>query len=164
VFVVMIAIVARLAIDARARAPSAELAELHGAAGGVRTVALVAIALSVVTGVAAAALGRADTSTRGILVRLRDGTLITRHNPRPVVLAERVKRGPIVDRNGVPLATSPTSDKREYPLGAALGTLLGVSRAKVLLPPWALERIFDLKLRGYANLDRFVPLIDLDDA
>jgi peptidoglycan glycosyltransferase len=55
-----------------------------------------------------------------------------------------------------------TPGGRAYPLKAALGTLLGVSPADRLLPPWALERRFDDKLRGYADLRGFVPLIDLE--
>ena len=164
VFIAMIALVARLANDGRVRVASTELEELHGAVGGVRTVALVAMAFAILASVAAAATRRAHVSSRGILTKLRDGTLITRYNPRLVVLAERLRRGSILDRNGEPLAHSPTATTRKYPLGNALGTLLGVSPTKVLLPSWALERQLDDRLKGYADLGSLVPLIDLDDA
>jgi cell division protein FtsI/penicillin-binding protein 2/cell division protein FtsW (lipid II flippase) len=164
VFVALVALVARLAVDGRMRVASTELDELHGAARGVRTAALALIGIALVASIHAAAFARADVSTRTILSRLRDGTLIARRNPRLVVLAERVRRGEILDRNGVALATSPTAATRRYPLGDAMGTLIGVWPSRVLLPPWALERVLDAQLSGYANLDSFVPLLDEDDA
>ncbi|HEY5926839.1 MAG TPA: FtsW/RodA/SpoVE family cell cycle protein [Kofleriaceae bacterium] len=163
VFLVMIALVARLAADGRVRVSSTELDELHAAARGVRNVAVLAIVLAIAASVNAAVGVRDTTSTHTILARLRDGTVIAKQNPRLSVLAARVRRGEILDRNGVVLATSPTPTTRSYPLGSALGTLMGVSPAKVLLPPWALERQFDAKLTGYADLEGFVPLLDLDD-
>jgi cell division protein FtsI/penicillin-binding protein 2/cell division protein FtsW (lipid II flippase) len=164
VFLAVVALVARLAADGRVRVVSTELDELHAAARGVRAVALIAIVCAVAASINAAAGVRAATSTHTILARLRDGTLIARQNPRLAVLAARVRRGEILDRNGVVLATSPTPTTRRYPLGNALGTLMGVAPARVLLPPWALERQFDAKLTGYADLAGFVPLLDLDDA
>lgn len=163
VFLALVALVARLAADGRVRVASTELDELHGAARGVRNVALVATVFAIAASINAAVGVRSDISARSILTRLRDGTRIARQNPRLVVLAERVRRGEIRDRNGVALATSPTPGTRTYPLGNALGTLLGVSPSRVLLPPWALERQFDARLSGYASLDTFVPLLDLDD-
>lgn len=164
VFLAMIALVARLAEDGRVRVPSTELDELHGAARGVRNAAAGMVVLAIAGSVYAAVGARGATSTHTILARLRDGTLIARQNPRLVVLASRVRRGEIRDRNGVALATSPTADSRTYPLGNALGTLIGVSPSRVLLPPWALERQLDTRLSGYANLASFVPLLDEDDA
>jgi cell division protein FtsW (lipid II flippase) len=185
VFVALTAIVVRLSIDARVRVPSAELDELSAAVRGVRNFATVAVALAAVAGVAAATADRVETSARGIVMRLGDGTLVRRQNPRLVALAARIRRGPILDRNGVPLAINETEATRSYPLAAAMGTLLGVSPPRVLLPSWALERQFDTRLRGYAersdeprdreldqsagvgrlpwpDLRPFVPLLDLD--
>jgi cell division protein FtsI/penicillin-binding protein 2/cell division protein FtsW (lipid II flippase) len=164
VFVALIALVARLAADGRVRAPSTELEELHGAAHGVRNVAAVLVVFALVASCNAAVARREDIATRSILMRLRDGTLIARKNPRLVVLAERVRRGEILDRNGIALATSPSPDSRRYPLGSAMGTLLGVSPTRVFLPPWALERIHEARLSGYTRLETFVPLLDEDDA
>ncbi len=163
VFVILAAFVTRLALDARARAPSTELAELHGATRGVHWFAIIAIGAALAASLFAALVDRPHTLARGIAMRLADGTRIVRKNPRLVVFAERVRRGSIVDRNGDPLAIS-TAKGRTYPLGAALGTLLGVDHADRLLPPWALERRFDDKLRGYRDLEGFVPLIDLAPA
>ncbi|HUS31098.1 MAG TPA: FtsW/RodA/SpoVE family cell cycle protein, partial [Kofleriaceae bacterium] len=134
VFVVLVAIVVRLAADGRARVDSTELAELHGSARGVSKVAMALAALALIAGVAAATLGRGPESGHGIRVRLADGTRVTRMNPRLVKIAEHLRRGPIVDRNGVVLAESPTPGTRRYPLGNALGTLLGIADPKVLLP------------------------------
>jgi cell division protein FtsI/penicillin-binding protein 2/cell division protein FtsW (lipid II flippase) len=164
VFIAVVALVARLAADGRVRVASTELDELHAATRGVRALAVIAMVLAVAGSINAAAGVRGTTSTRTILTRLRDGTLIAKQNPRLAVLAARVRRGEILDRNGVVLATSPTPTTRSYPLGNMLGTLMGVSPAQVLLPPWALERIHDAKLTGYADLAGFVPLLDLDDA
>ncbi len=178
VFIVMVALVARIAADGRVRVSSTELDELHASTRGVRNVAVLAIVFAVAASINAAVGVRAQISTHTILAKLRDGTLIARQNPRLAVLAARVRRGNIVDRNGTVLATSPTPAEgsgreagphgsvtrgRSYPLGNALGTLMGVSPAKVLLPPWALERLFDDRRTGYADLAGFVPLLDVDD-
>ncbi|HEX5058785.1 MAG TPA: FtsW/RodA/SpoVE family cell cycle protein [Kofleriaceae bacterium] len=163
VFVALVALVARLATDGRVRVASTELDELHASTRGVRDLATLAIVFAIAASVNAAVGVRNTIATHTILARLRDGTLIARQNPRLAVLAARVRRGEILDRNGIALATSPTPTTRKYPLGNALGTLMGVSPAKVLLPPWALERQFDAKLTGYADLAGFVPLLDLDD-
>lgn len=164
VFLVVVALVARLAADGRVRVASTELDELHAAARGVRALAVIAIVFACAASINAAVGVRGITSTRTILTRLRDGTLIAKQNPRLAVLAARVRRGTILDRNGLVLATSPTPATRSYPLGNALGTLMGVAPARVLLPPWALERRLDARLTGYADLASFVPLLDLDDA
>jgi cell division protein FtsW (lipid II flippase) len=161
VFVVLVCVVARLALDARPRVESAELAELHGAADGVRTFALGAIAVAFALSMWAAVGHRAHTLSRGIAMRLADGTRIVKRNPRLVALAEHMRRGSILDRNGVPLAVSKTSGTRTYPLGRAMGTLLGVWPSDRLLPPWALERRFDETLRGYRDVDTFMSLLDL---
>jgi cell division protein FtsW (lipid II flippase) len=163
VFVVLVALVVRLAADGKARVDSTELTELHASARGVSRVAMVLAGLAVIAGVAAAVIGRGPESGHGIRVRLADGTRVTRMNPRLVRIAEHLRRGPIVDRNGVPLAESATPGTRRYPLGNAMGTLLGIADSKVLLPPWALERQFDAKLRGYTDVDAFISLLDLDD-
>jgi cell division protein FtsW (lipid II flippase) len=181
VFLAVVGLAARLAVDGHVRVASAELDELHGAARSVRLVAVVATALAIAGGTAAAVGDRVETAARGIVSRLRDGTLVHRLNPRLTAMAARLRRGPILDRDGAPLATSPAPDARTYPLGAALGTLLGTHPTRVLLPGWALERRFEERLRGYPertggprdprghalpwpDLRLFVPLLDLDAA
>jgi cell division protein FtsW (lipid II flippase) len=182
VFLGVVGLVARLAADGRARVASAELDELHAAARGARWVAAAATALAILAGIAAACFDRTETAARGIVARLRDGTVIHRMNPRLAGIAARLRRGSILDRTGAPLAESPTAGARAYPLGAALGTLLGTSPSRALLPGWALERQLEERLRGYAeraggprdprtgaalpwpDLRPFAPLLDLDDA
>lgn len=179
VFVAMAAIVARLGIDGRVRVESAELDEVHAATRGVRTASLVLAGLAVIASIHAAVANRTEVLARGIVARLGDGTLVNRMNPRLVAIAARIRRGAILDRNGVALAVS--KERRTYPLGDAMGTLLGVAPSPVLLPPWALEQVHDRELRGYPerangprypqggtlpypDLRGFVPLYDLDDA
>jgi cell division protein FtsW (lipid II flippase) len=175
VFLACVALVVRLAIDARPRAASAELEELHGAARGAQWFAGIAIGIAFVASLGAAVIGRTETLARGIVMRLADGTRIHRQNPRLVALAERLRRGSILDRNGVPLAFTDEAG-RTYPLKTAMGTLLGTYPSPVLLPPWALERRFEDRLRGYPersggparlpwpDLRGFVPLLDLEGA
>jgi len=152
-FLALVAIAARMAADGRPREPSAELAELHAGARAT-TVALVAVVgFAVVTGFQAAVLDRHATSARGIVTRLGDGVLVERQNPRLLAIASRIRRGTIADRTGAPLAVSSAPGERSYPLGAAMGTLLGVHPTRVLLPAWALERVLDHRLRGYGERD-----------
>ena len=173
VFVASVALVARLAADGRAREHTIELAELQGGVRGVSIVAAMVAIASIVAGLFAAVVGRHATSARGIVTRLADGTLIERQNPRLLALVASLRRGAITDRHGAPLATAGRT--RSYPLGTAMGTLLGVHPARVLLPPWSLERALDHRLRGYPerahrrglaapDLTRFAPLLDLSRA
>jgi cell division protein FtsW (lipid II flippase) len=160
VFVAVIGMLSRLSLEARVRAPSQELAELHG---GVRTIAIVGAAIATVMLFAGlrVTLDRHAIGGRTILARLADGTVVARENPRLSALVATIRRGAILDRDGAPLAESPAPGERRYPLGAALGTLLGIAPSKVLLPPWALERTYDQRLRGYApDLRSFAPLLD----
>lgn len=178
VFVAMAAIVARLGVDGRPRVETAELDEVHAATRAVRAAAFVLAAYAIIVGVRAAVTNRTEVLARGIVARLGDGTLVHRMNPRLVAIAERIRRGGILDRNGVALAISKPA--RTYPLGDAMGTLLGVAGSRVLLPPWALEQVHDIELRGYPertdgpryprggrlpypDLRALVPLLDLDD-
>ncbi|MBA2538459.1 MAG: FtsW/RodA/SpoVE family cell cycle protein [Deltaproteobacteria bacterium] len=173
VFVIAIALVARLAVDGRVRAGSPELDELHAAARGVAVVSLVLGALGIAASLYAALADRTEVAARGIVVRLADGTRVHRMNPRLVALTSQLRRGSILDRDGAPLAVSTKPGTRTYPLGSALGTLIGVSPSRVLLPEWALERKLEHELRGYPeraggmslpwpDLRAFVPLLDLD--
>jgi cell division protein FtsW (lipid II flippase) len=183
-FFVMVALVVRLSVDARARERTAELEELHAGVRGFSFAAAVVVVLAVATGISAAVIGRHDTAARGIVTRLADGVIVNRQNPRLVAIASRIRRGTIADRNGSPLAISEGA-RRSYPLGSAMGTLLGVHPTTVLLPAWALERTLDHRLRGYPerpdglryrdfdpragaaalpspDLGTFAPLLDLD--
>jgi cell division protein FtsW (lipid II flippase) len=161
-FLVLVALLARLAEDGHARAASTELDELHGAARTAGVFAAALLGLGLVTGVRAAVIDRDDVSARSIAVTLGDGTRIARQNPRLLEIAAQIRRGTIEDRNGKPLAISAAPGARSYPLGAAMGTLLGVHPSRVLLPRWALERALDARLR--IDLRALTPLLVLDDA
>lgn len=160
-FVALGALLARLAADGAARASTPELDELHAAA---RRAAWVAAALLVLGGLVAAGpawLARREVAVRGLRVQLADGTRLTRQNPRLTAIAAQVRRGTLEDRRGEPLAVSDAAGgARRYPLGSALGTLLGTWPSKVLLPPWALERLHERKLAG-ADLRAYAPVLEL---
>ncbi len=163
VFFVLIAIVARIGTEGRPREASSELGELHAGIRGVTVVAVLLVGMAIATGFAAAVMGRTATSARPILVRLGDGTLVERQNPRLVAMTAKIRRGTITDRRGAPLAISVSPTTRSYPLGNALGTLLGVHPSRVLLPAWSLERAFEARLAGPATAT-FAPLLDLRHA
>ena len=152
-FLVVIALVARMAMDGRPRERSEDLAELHAGVRGIGIVAVVATVLAIAAGLRAAVVDRDLTRARGILTRLGDGQLVQRQNPRLLAISSRIRRGTIADRSGAPLAISAAPGPRSYPLGAAMGTLLGVHPTRVLLPGWALERVLDHRLRGYGERD-----------
>jgi hypothetical protein len=157
-FLVLVALLARLAHDGPPRAPSDELVELHRAARGLRIAVVSMLLLGAVLTVRAAAVGRDATTARTIRVRLRDGTVVQRANPRLLAVARAIRRGAITDRDGAPLAIS-SATARDYPLGDAMGTLLGVDPSPVQRPPWALEGLLDDRLRGYHTLGDLAPLV-----
>ncbi|MGE0868166.1 MAG: FtsW/RodA/SpoVE family cell cycle protein [Kofleriaceae bacterium] len=167
VFFALVALVARIANDGAERVASTELDELRAAIRTTRAVVVVAAALAIVAGGRAAVSDRVEISGHSIAVQLADGTRTARQNPRLLAITRRIRRGAILDRNGLPLAVNDTPERRRYPLGSALGTVMGVWPSSVLLPSWALERQLDHRLRGYPDvagapdLRRFVPLLDL---
>ena len=163
-FVVVAALLVRLAIDGRARESTPELDELHGAARRTAWVAGGILIAGALIALGPAVIAARSTGARGIRVTLADGTRITRHNPRLTVIAAQIRRGTIADRNGEPLAISAAAGApRSYLLGTAMGTLLGAAPSRVLLPPWAMERIHDRRLRG-ADLRTYAPVLELPRA
>ncbi len=161
VFVALVALLVRLAHDGGARELPADLVELHGAARRTAQAAAVLLAAGALTALGPALLSRREVSTRQLRITLGDGTVVTRPNPRLTALATQLRRGTLEDRHGVALAETPTlSGPRRYPLGTALGTLLGASPSRVLRPPWALERVFDQRLAG-GPLTTVAPLLEL---
>lgn len=169
-FVLLGALLARLAADGPARELTPELEELHGGARRAGWVVAGLLATGALVALGPAWIMRRQVAARGIAVQLADGTRVVRDNPRLVALAARIRRGTLEDRRGEPLAQSGAlgalgargapGSPRVYPLGAALGTLLGASPSRVLLPPWALERRFDRRLAG-ADLSTYAPLLEL---
>jgi len=176
-FLVLVAIVVRVAEDGGERVASTDLDELRG---GVRWVAIVAVFVFAHGAYAVARVSIVDRhriTASAIATRLGDGRVVLRSNPRLTALARSLVRGTIADRHGVSLAeTDADTGRRRFPLGRDLGTLLGAFPSRVQLRPFALERALDARLRGYReaehgaerrvgpDLTAFVPLLDLEPA
>ena len=148
-FLGLIALLVRVAEDGARRADTDTLDELGRGAweAGIASLALL-------SGLAAAtawlaAVDRDATSLRGVVTTLADGTPVLRHDRRIETIAQSIRRGAILDREGRALAASPVAGTRENPLGDALGTVLGPPEAGLLRPRWSLERQHDVTLRGY---------------
>ena len=150
-FVAAVALVSRLASDGALRARTEEMSELGA---GIREAGygLVALVLGavVVTGLQAVAW-RDETTLRPVVTTLGEGQPRLAFDRRVRFVADNIRRGTILDRNGQPLASSPQPGTRILPLGEQLGTLLGPADAGLLRAPWSLERLEDEKLRGYPN-------------
>jgi hypothetical protein len=157
VFVLVAAMLARLAENGEARELTNELGELRRGCLLVLIAVLVVlgggIGVAVVEGVVLAD----QTSTRGVVTHLAPepgypkGRVVEKHDPRLEAIARRIPRGPILDREGQLLAGVDADGKRTYPLGDALGTLLGPPDDIVLRPLWMLERQLGTKVRGYGE-------------
>ena len=158
VFVIIAAMLVRLAESGAARETTTELMELRkGSLGGLAGVVAVlagAMGVAIWQGVVVAD----DTTARGVVTLLareagestdRVGHL---HDPRLQAIADRIRRGDIIDRNGQQIAGTTTDGRREYPLKDALGSVLGIPRAIVLRPEWMLERQLEGTLRGFGEL------------
>ena len=150
-FLFMVGLLARLSQGARERVASAELDELRAAVLPVGLASAGALAVTLAAALWFAVLSSDAVSARPIVVRLADGTVVARHNPRLLALAGAIRRGSLEDRDGRPLARDRRPGEREYPLGAAMGTLIGAHPARILLPAWSLERRLDRRLRGYGE-------------
>jgi cell division protein FtsW (lipid II flippase) len=154
-FVLVSAMLVRLAEDGSARELTGELAELRGG-----TLALLAAALVLIAGGVSVAIGEGvvlaeATSTRGCITTLAPepgypaGRVAERYDPRLEQIARRIPRGPILDRDGRIIAGTDADGNRTYPLGDAMGTLLGPPDPIVLRPLWMLERLLQAKVRGF---------------
>ncbi|HUQ06190.1 MAG TPA: FtsW/RodA/SpoVE family cell cycle protein [Kofleriaceae bacterium] len=160
-FLVLAALLVRLATDGRARESTSELAELQDASRRCGAFAIALLVVGALTALLPSVVSSHTIGARGIRVTLADGTRITRSNPRLAAIATQIRRGTIEDRNGEPLASSPSAGApRSYPLGRAMGTLLGPEPSRILRPPWALERIHDRRLRG-ADLTAYAGVLEL---
>ncbi|PYQ55160.1 MAG: hypothetical protein DMF78_03120 [Acidobacteria bacterium] len=159
VFVLTAAMLARLAESGHARESTTELDEVRKGTMATLAAELALIGLGVVTIVLEGVVWGPATTVRGCVTLLApqpsdpNDRVVNLHDPRLQIIADRIKRGEIVDRNGVKVAgTNPQTGEREYPLGDAMGTLIGPPEAIVLRPEWMLERQLDGKLRGYPDL------------
>jgi cell division protein FtsW (lipid II flippase) len=154
-FVLVAAMLARLSEDGRAREMTPELAELRRGSLAVLTVVLIAFGFGVVVAVQEGIVRAEATSVRGVITLLAPepgyphGRVTERYDPRLENIAARIPRGSIVDRGGRLVAGVDEGGKRTYPLGDAMGTLLGPPDPIVLRPLWMLERLLQARLRGY---------------
>jgi cell division protein FtsW (lipid II flippase) len=158
-FVLVAAMLARLAEDGRAREMTPELTELRRGTLAVLTAVLIVIAAGVVVGFQEGVVLAEKTSTRGVITVLAPepgyphGRVTERYDPRLDAIAARIPRGFFVDRAGRLVAGTDENGNRTYPLGDAMGTLLGPPDPIVLRPRWMLERLLAAKVRGYPERD-----------
>lgn len=170
-----------LAISARRPAAPATSEFRHPA----RVLAVVLGTMLALVGLRAASLQawRADATVASpVLTQQRDGARRFSYNPRLLAVADTIPRGAVLDRNGVPLATSRPGDlekhaetltrlgfrtpsscaaegSRCYPFTGLTYHLLGDARSQV---NWAasntsfVERDADARLRGYDDRARVV--------
>jgi cell division protein FtsW (lipid II flippase) len=154
-FVLVAAMLARLAEDGRAREATGELLELTRGALPVLAAVLIAVAGGAVVAVAEGVLLADKTSLRGAITTLAPepgyptGRVTERYDPRFDEIARRIPRGPILDRDERVIAGVDEGGNRTYPLGDAMGTLLGPPEQIILRPPWMLERLLAHRVRGY---------------
>lgn len=159
VFVLVAAMLARLAEDGRAREITTELGELRRGTLFVLAAVLAVFGVGIAVGVTESVGMGDETSVRGVITHLApepgypSGRVVEKFDPRLVAIAARIPRGPIVDRDGRLIAGVDGGGQRTYPLGAAMGTLLGPPDAVVLRPLWMLERLLAAKVRGYPEHD-----------
>lgn len=148
VFMIVVALLIRLAADGL---PVREERALHQLGGGIARVGLFMALLGglmLIVAVDRCVFQRVDIMTRGTLAIGFDDAVFMRYDPRLRAIAARIRRGPILDRRGLPLAITGADGVRRYPLGAAMGTLIGVLERAVGAPPWALEHVHGAQLRG----------------
>jgi cell division protein FtsW (lipid II flippase) len=154
-FVLVAAMLARLAEDGRAREETGELLEIRRGSLGVLAAVLLALAGGAAVAVAEGVVLAEKTSLRGAITTLAPepgyptGRVTERYDPRFEEIAGRIPRGPILDRDGRVIAGADEAGHRTYPLGDAMGTLLGPPEQVILRPPWMLERLLAHKVRGY---------------
>ena len=167
-----------LAVSAQREREAGELQRLFG--GSTRWIGYgAAVVLATITAACAwFQLAESDaTVLRGCLVEQSSGPRQYEYNPRILQAAGMLTRGDILDRQGLPLATSQwekveanrerytalgadlalnTSklNRRHYPLGAPLYYLTGSVRAKVQGGPRFSESADDMQLQGYDDHPR----------
>ncbi|HUG53676.1 MAG TPA: FtsW/RodA/SpoVE family cell cycle protein, partial [Vicinamibacteria bacterium] len=159
VFMLAAALVARLAESGHARETTTELDEVRKGTMTTMGGELALLATGVVVILLEGVVWGPATTVRGAVTFLAPqpgdpyDRVVNLHDPRLQIIADRLKRGQILDRNGEVIAgTNPMTGEREYPLGDAMGTLLGPPEAIVLRPEWMIERQLDGTLRGYPDL------------
>ncbi|MFT4979181.1 MAG: cell division protein FtsI/penicillin-binding protein 2, partial [Myxococcota bacterium] len=152
-FLVAAGLLGRLAADGRAQAELDELAQLRPGVAALLAVALVTGGLLGSAAGVRVLLAGAKTSARGVLTIGYDDTVFFRYDPRIRAIAAQIPRGEIRDRDGVVLAGNDEDGRRSYPLGEAMGTLLGPSSRSIGRPSWALEELHEVHLRGLDDIE-----------
>jgi cell division protein FtsW (lipid II flippase) len=147
----VIALVARLGEDGEARVLTEELREIGGGVLRLQVAVGVLAVLGIAGTVAVAVVDRDATSLRPVVTTLGDGTAVLLADRRLSSIAADIRRGSVLDRDGRPIATSPTADTRDHPLGAAFGTVLGPDGGGLLRARWSVERAQETTLRGYPD-------------
>jgi cell division protein FtsW (lipid II flippase) len=150
VFLAVVGLLGRLAVGGRVRADLDEVVQVRAGLRGA-VAAVVVLALVCLPSAYARAVGQRDEITlSGVLTTFRGGYVDYRYDPRVTSIARRIVRGEIRDRDGVVLAGTGPDGRRTYPLGNAMGTLLGSYDSGISPARWSLEGIFDDRLRGLA--------------
>jgi len=152
VFLLLVALLVRLAAQGKPRQDHDALRQVRGGIVRVTIAILLLAGVTLVTAACRTLVGRAATMTRGVLAIGFDDAVFLRYDPRLKAIARRMRRGAILDRHGVTLAGSDDHGARSYPLGAAMGTLIGVREPTLGMPPWALEGVLDARLRGLGTV------------
>ncbi len=152
-FLALVGLVVRLAVNGRVQTDRDELRQLRG---GIFRVMIAISGIGIVgllVGLDRTVLNRSVTSTRGVLAMGWDDRVFLRYDPRIRAIARQVKRGDIRDRKGALVAGTDHEGRRIYPLGAAMGTLLGPVGRGLELPSWAIESRLNSHLRGLEPAD-----------
>ncbi|MCP4661614.1 MAG: FtsW/RodA/SpoVE family cell cycle protein [bacterium] len=149
VFLSVVGLLVRLAVGGEPRADRDELRQLRGGIAWVMA-AVAVIWLGAVVISADRTVIRRTATTRGVLAMGWDDRVFLRYDPRLHAIARRIRRGEIHDRNGAVLAGTEPDGGRTYPLGAAMGTVIGPVSPAVQVPSWAVEGLMDSRLRGLA--------------
>ncbi len=148
----VVALLVRLGDDGLYRADTEELRELRGGVNALRLAVIGGVVALWTSTLVLSWLGRDATTLRGMVTTLGDGTPVVKHDPRLSVLARKVRRGSILDRDGQVLAASPAPGQRVNPLGDVIGTVLGTADNRLARAAWQVEQIADTTLRGWPDL------------
>lgn len=154
VFMLVAALLVRLAADGRPVRQEKALIELGS---GVSRTALAIVAITAGMFLVAAdrtVFSRGEIMRQGVLAIGFDDAVFLRYDPRLRAIANRIARGPILDRHGEPLAVTGADGTRSHPIGAAMGTLIGVLDPAIGATPWALEHAHGPRLRGLAEIEQ----------
>lgn len=157
VFLGLAAMLARLATEGEARSLSDTQAGLRRSLRGIA--ALFGLFWVGVVGLAyhATVHSAPARAAEGLLLSGEDGAAMLKMNPRVAAMLRTIPPGEILDRDGEVLRGTDESGRRSWPMGDALGTLLGRSLDApggwpIPPEPWSIEASFAERIRGYADL------------